>query len=155
MAWLGCGGSYADALQPLTVLRPVRVHAQIGNLFPPLELLRRIRSGSHPREQLLTLSNSGEPTFPHARSPQTIDVGIWLTEPDPREHQGNLRPSAREAVMRLIESVSAERFQYHAKAITFDPGPAFWYPYFGGNGRRLVFCRLVVRDFTAAESESG
>jgi hypothetical protein len=155
MAWLGFGGFCADALQPRTALRPVTVHAQIGNLFPPLELVRRIRSGSHLHEQLLTLSNSNDPAFPHARGPQTIHVGIWMTEADSREHQGNLPLSTREAVMRQIESASAERFHYHAKATTFDPGPEFWYPYFGGNGKRLVFCRLIVRDFTPAESESG
>jgi len=134
------------ALNLRSTLRPVTLHAQIGNLFPPLELVHRMCNSPHTNAQLLMVSNSKEPA---GRSSQAIHVGVRMTELDPREHQGNLRRSAQEAVMRRIRIILEERFQYQAVKTTLDPSPAFWYPYLGTIAGNLVFCRLVVRDAEA------
>jgi len=141
-----------DALKLRSTLRPVTLHAQVGNLFPPLELVRRICNSQHTDEQLLTMSKSSEAELPRACSPQTIHVGLRMTELDPREHQGNLQRSAQEAVMRRIGVVLEERFQYQTVKTTLDPSPAFWYPYLGTMAGNLVFCRLVIRDSLLAEA---
>jgi hypothetical protein len=140
------------ALKLRSTLRPVTLHAQIGNLFPPLELLHRICNSRHTNAPLLMVSNSSEPELPRAHSPQVIHVGVRMTEFDPREHQGNLQRSAQEAVMRRIGIVLEQRFQYHPVRTTLDPSPAFWYPYLGTNAGNLVFCRLVVEDCPVAEA---
>jgi len=152
MAWFALGAFRMDALKLRSAVRLVTLHARIGNLFPPLELVHRIRNSGHTKAQLLMVSNSSEPELPGARSPRTIDVGVRMTELDPREHQGNLQPSAQEAVMRRIGIVLEEQFQYHAVKTTIDPSPAFWYPYLGTTAGNLVFCRLVVKDFLVAEA---
>ncbi|MFZ0739725.1 MAG: hypothetical protein WAM96_21700 [Candidatus Acidiferrales bacterium] len=152
LAWFGLGVFRMDALKLRSALRPVMLHAQIGNLFPPLELVHRIRNSGHTNAQLLMVSKSSEPELPGARGPRTIHLGFRMTELDPREHQGNLQRSAQEAVMRRIGIVLEERFQYHAVKTTLDPSPAFWYPYLGTTAGNLVFCRLVVEDSLVAEA---
>jgi len=151
LAWSGLS-LRVDALKFRSTLKPVTLYAQIGNLFPPLELVRRICNARHTNAHLLLMSDSSGPELPGARSPQMIHVGVRMTELDPREHQGNLQRSAQEAVARRIGIVLEERFRYHVVKTTVDLSPAFWYPYLGTTAGNLVFCRLVVKDCLVAEA---
>jgi len=152
VAWLGLGALGTDALALTLALTPVRLHAQIGNLFPPLELVRRVRNSNQTDAQFLMVNNSGDREAPLPRNPQTIHIGFRMTELDPVEHHGNLQRNAQRVVMRRIGTVLEERFQYRAVQITLDPSPAFWYPYLGTAAGNLVFCRLVVTDASPSKA---
>jgi hypothetical protein len=152
VAWLGLGTLGMDALRLTPELKPVTLHAEIGNLFPPLELVDRMCKSGHSSAQLLVVNMSSEHELPGARRSQTIHAGVRMTELDPRVHQGNLHRSTQEAVMRRIKIVLKERLQYEVVKITIDPGPAFWYPYLGTIVGCLVFCRLEVTDSLPGEA---
>jgi hypothetical protein len=151
LAGFGLGTLGMFALKLGAAPRPVTLHAQIGNLFPPLELVYRIRNSEHTKAQFVMLSESSRPELPGARDPRTIHLGLRTTELDPSEHQGNLQPNAQAVVMRRIRTVLEERFQCRVVQTTLDPSPAFWYPYLSTPAANLVFCRLVVKDALVAD----
>jgi len=62
------------------------------------------------------------------------------------EHQGNLSPTAQQAVMRRVKAVLEEQLQYRVVQTTLDSNSAFWYPYLGTTAGNLVFCRVIVND---------
>jgi hypothetical protein len=152
LAWLGLGDFGMFALKLGGAPRPVTLHAQIGNLFPPLELVHRMRNSERRKAQFVMVSESGRPELPGAGNPRTIHLGVRTTELDPSEHQGNLQRNAQAVVMPLIRTVLEERFQCRVVQTTLDPSPAFWYPYLSTPAANLVFCRLVVKDALVADA---
>jgi len=102
LAWLGLGGFRASALKLRSALRPVKLHAQIGDLFPPLDLVHRIRDCKDEKACVM-LGESGTAEVLSTCGRQRVYLGLRMTGIDPIEHQGNLQSNAQRAVMRRIK----------------------------------------------------
>lgn len=124
--------------------KKVTVHAQVGNMFPPLELVRRMCNSSQ-FETHGFVRNSGGDEFHNERFPRTIYVGMRAPEFD-FQHRGNLARNAQEAIMRRLGTELQQRFHWEIAKTTFDSDPGFCYPYLASEGGSLIFCRLTIND---------
>lgn len=119
-------------------------------MFPPLELVRRIRDGEQPNSPFLMI-NSRRNGLPAARGPEVIHAGIRMSEFNLR-HRGNLSRSAQEKVLRLLGSELEKRFQCEIVQTTLDSSLGFCYPYLRSTEGNLVFSQLLVEDYVPAEA---
>jgi hypothetical protein len=128
----------------------VTVHAEVGEMFPPLELVRRMGDCTRTNFQL-----SGEGLRQSAQSSEVIHVGIRMPDFDVR-HRGNLSRSAQEMVLRRLRAELEKRFEWRVARAMFDAEThqAFCYPYLGNAGGSVVFCRLQVKDHIPATQKA-
>jgi hypothetical protein len=152
---LGCAsiacaqlGAIRAAAQTLSsARRRVSVRAQIGNVFPPLDLVRRMREPNGPSAEIL-VGNSGSHESAGEQRPQSIHVGIRV--PDIQfGRRGILTKRTQEVIMRRIRSHLEDKLQCEIVQTTLEPGPAFSYPYLASHAGSLTFCRLTLKDYLA------
>ena len=129
-------------------LEPVRVHAELGKFFPPLELVKGVRRAEgagtsffHTSQE--QLGSNGQDF------PRTIDVAIRYPGTDGNNTAGNLDDEARNWATRQIAKFLEKEFQYRVVDTSVGAKPAFWYPYVEKAQGNVVFCRLVVSKVSA------
>lgn len=148
MACLGLGVLRASAWNGSPPRRPVAVRAQIGDMFPPLELVRSM-SDSQLAEQHVLIGESRC----HGRNgvdlPQVIHVGIRMSEFD-LAHRRNLPPTSQAEVLRQIEAELERKFELEIVHRRLVGDFAFCYPYLRNRAGNLVFCRIEVNDHIGA-----
>jgi hypothetical protein len=117
-------------------------------MFPPLELVRRMGDFTRPNFQVLGGGSGRQATH----GTELIHAGIRMPEFDVR-HRGNLSRSAQDAVLQRLGAEAEKQFEWRIARTTFDAEthPAFCYPYLENAEGSVVFCRLEVRDYIAAE----
>ena len=117
-------------------------------MFPPLELVRRMGDCTRPNFQVL----GGGSYRQAADGIEVIHAGIRMPEFGV-QHPGNLSRSAQEAVLQRLGAEVEKQFQCRIARTTFDAEThsAFCYPYLGNAEGSVVFCRLEVRDYAAAD----
>lgn len=116
------------------------IDARIGEMFPPLEMVRRMRNHQQLNSKVLLTDSS---------SPDVIHVGIWMPDFDLRQ-RGNLPRWVQESVLRQVGAELEKQFEWKIVQTILDPGVGFCYPYLGKTKASLVFSRLVVKDYVAA-----
>jgi hypothetical protein len=126
----------------------VAVRAQIGDICPPLELVRSM-SDSQLAEPHVLIDESSR----HGRNcvdlPQVIHVGIRMSKFD-LAHRGNLPPSSQAEVLRRIEAALERKFELEIVHRKLVGDFAFCYPYLKNSAGNLVFCRIEVKDHIGA-----
>ncbi len=81
-----------------------------------------------------------------------IHVGIRMPDFDLR-HGGTLSRSARELVLRRLGAELEKQFDWRIARATFDGSThAFCYPYLRNAEESIVFSRLEVNDYIAADA---
>jgi hypothetical protein len=138
----------AAAWKPKPTRRAVTVQAQVGELFPPLELVRGMGDCTRPNFQVLG-GGSGRQV---SHGTEVMHAGIRMPEFDVG-HRGNLSPSAQEAVLRRLGAELEKQFEWRIARTTFDAETpsAFCYPYLGDAEETVIFCQLEVKDYLAAD----
>jgi hypothetical protein len=127
--------------------KPVSVRAQVGEIFPPLALVRRMSDGMRPGFQVLAEGSGRE----GACGAEVMHIGIRLPGFDLR-HRGNLSRSEQEMVLRWLGAELEKQFDWRIARTTFDGNThAFCYPYLRNTEESVVFCRLEVKDYIAAD----
>ena len=148
MACLGLGVLRAGAWNGSPPRRPVAVHAQIGDMFPPLALVRSMSDSQLAEPQVLI----GE-SLRHRRNgtdlPQVIHVGIRMSRFD-LAHRCSLPPTSQAEVLRRIEGELERKFELEIVHKRFVGDFACCYPYLGNSAGHLVFCRIEVKDYIGA-----
>ncbi len=124
------------------------VRAQIGDMFPPLELVRSMSDSQLAEPHVLTGESSR-----HGRNgvdlPQVIHVGIRLSASD-LAHRCDLPPSSQVEVLRRIEAELERKFGLEIVHRRLVGDFAFCYPYLQNSAGNLVFCRIEVKDHIGA-----
>ena len=119
------------------------IHAQIGDLFPPLELVRHMRDGPQPDFQVLAAeSNRWAPQ--NDRNAKIIYVGIRM--PEFHIPRGNLPPRVQRMLLQRIQAKLKSQLVLNIVQTTLAGDFAFCYPYLRNTAGDLVFCRLEIRD---------
>ena len=148
MACLGLGALRANAWKGSPPRRTVAVRVQIGDICPPLELVRSM-SHSQLAEPHVLIAESSR----HGRNgvdlPQVIHVGIRMSKFD-LAHRGNLTPSSQAEVLRRIEAELERKFELEIVHRRLVGDFAFCYPYLQNSAGNLVFCRIEVKDHIGA-----
>ena len=124
------------------------VRAQIGDMFPPLELVRSLSECQLAEPHVLIGESSR-----HGRNgvdlPQVIHVGIRISKFG-LAHRGNLPPSSQAEVLRRIEAELERKFELEIVHRGLVGDFAFCYPYLQNSAGNLVFCRIEVKDHIGA-----
>lgn len=124
------------------------VRARIGEICPPLELVRSM-SGAQVAEPHVLIEDSSS----HGRNgvdlPQVIHVGIRISKFG-LAHRGNLPPSSQAEVLRRIEAELERKFELEIVHRGLVGDFAFCYPYLQNSAGNLVFCRIEVKDYMGA-----
>lgn len=133
------------------MVKTVTVHARIGEMFPPLELVRRMCDCQALGSQVWMTDSS---------RPELIHAGVRMSDFE-LPHRGSLPRSAQEVVLRRVGGELEKQFACKIVQTTLDAPVGFCYPYLRNAVGRVVFCRLEVKDYAAADatqrasSESG
>jgi hypothetical protein len=122
----------------------VAVRAQIGDMFPPLELVRSM-SGPPVAEPHVLIGESSRHGPNRADLPQVIHVGIRMSEFDLAQ-RCNLPPTSQAEVLRRIEAELERKFAWEIVHRRVVGDFAFGYPYLRNSAGNLVFCRIEVED---------
>ena len=124
------------------------VRAQIGEMFPPLELVRSMSDSQLAGPHVLI----GEPSH-HGRDgvdlPQVLHVGVRLSQFD-LAHRCNLPPALQAEVLARIEAELERKLELEIVHRKLVGDFAFCYPYLRNGAGNLVFCRIEVKDHTGA-----
>ena len=148
MAYLGLGVLRVSAWNGSPPRRPVAVRAQIGDMFPPLELVRSMRDSQLAEPHVLI----GESSL-HGRNgedlPQVIHVGIRLSGSDLAQ-RCHLPPSSQAEMLRRIEAELERKFKLEIVHRRLVADFAFCYPYLQNSAGNLLFCRIEVKDHIGA-----
>lgn len=124
------------------------VRAQIGDMFPPLALVRSM-SDSQLAELHVLIGESSRNGRNVVDVSQVIHVGIRMSESD-LAHRCNLPPSSQAEVLRRIEAELERKFELEIVHRRLVGDFAFCYPYLQNSGGNLVFCRIEVKDHIGA-----
>ncbi|MFY9532333.1 MAG: hypothetical protein WBC04_14690 [Candidatus Acidiferrales bacterium] len=152
-AWFGISCNLGEAFASGPFLTPVTVRAELGNYFPPLELVRHVRQSEGTKALFLMVAQPRGPySQGHNHHEQAIDVAFRLSEVSRNENEGNLSREVRELLEHQIESFLEKEFHYRSVRTTLSSSPSFWYPYLRRASGNVVFCRLVVSRAPLEES---
>ncbi|MGA7402263.1 MAG: hypothetical protein WBW38_19760, partial [Candidatus Sulfotelmatobacter sp.] len=127
---------------------PVAVRAQIGDMFPPLELVRSMSDSQLAGPQVL-IGKSSRIGRNGLDVSQVMHVGIRMSESD-LAHHGNLPPSSQAEILRRIEAELERKFELEIVRRKLVGDFAFVYPYLQNSAGKLVFCRIEVKDHISA-----
>jgi hypothetical protein len=147
-AYLGLLGLRSAARKPKPTRRAVTVHAHVGEIFPPLALVRRMGDCTRTSFQVLGGGSGRQATD----DTEVIHAGIRMTEFDVR-HRGNLSRAAQEAVLLRLKAEVEKQFEWRISRATFatETHSAFCYPYLENAEGTVVFCRLEIKDYVPAD----
>jgi hypothetical protein len=123
----------------------VAVRAQIGDMFPPLELVRSMSDSQLAEPQVLMVESSRNGRNGVDVS-QVIHVGIRMSESD-LGHRCDLPPSAQAAVLGRVAAELERQFELDVVHRSLVGDFAFCYPYLQNRAGNLVFCRIEVKDY--------
>ena len=121
------------------------VRAQIGDMFPPLELVRSM-SDSQLAEPHVLIGESSRSGRNGADVSQVIHVGIRMSESDLGQ-RCVLAPSAQAVVLGQIAAELERKFEVEIVHRSLVGDFAFCYPYLQNRAGNLVFCRIEVKDY--------
>jgi hypothetical protein len=144
IAYMTLGTVRAVAWKPTSVRKQVTVHARIGEMFPPLALVHRVRDCEHISP--VVIANSLDNGMLAVRGRQVVYVGVRMSESAFR-HRNKLERRGQETVLRRLGSEIETQFQCQIVQTTLDPNPGFRYPYLGNTTGSLVFSRLVIEEY--------
>jgi hypothetical protein len=144
VAGFGMSAIGGEALGRLLPADRVCVRAELGNFFPPLELVRRVHRADDAETSFSMPSHEKEPNSTPTNSPRILDVAFRLPVTSRQENAGNLPDETQALVTRQIELLFEKNFNYHVVKTNAASNAAFWYPYPGKANGNLVFCRLTV-----------
>jgi hypothetical protein len=144
VAGLGMSAIGGEAFGRLLPADRVRVRAELGNFFPPLELVRRVHRADDAETFFSMPSHEKEPNSTPTNSPRILDVAFRLPVTNRQENAGNLPDETQALVTRQIKLLLEKNFNYHVVKTNAASNAAFWYPYPGKANGNLVFCRLTV-----------
>jgi len=153
VACLGLGVLRASAWKGNPPRRPVAVRAQIGDICPPLELVRSM-SDAQLAEPHVLIDESSRHRRNSVDLPQVIHVGIRMSKFDVA-HRGNLPPSSQAEVLRRIEAELERKFELEIVHRRLVGDFAFCYPYLQNSAGDLVFCRIEVKDHMGAARKTS
>jgi len=143
-AWLAASSLRAGAFSGWTSLTPVTVHAELGQFFPPLKLVRRLHQSVDSSAPLLLVNQYQAKSGVAGHSPEIVDIAVRLPDISRQESHGNLSREVRELVVAKAKDILEKELGYRAAQTTVAAGPAFWYPYSGKASGNAVFCRLTI-----------
>ena len=152
VAGLGMNAIGGAAFGRLLPADNVRVRAELGNFFPPLELVRRVHQADAAETFFWMPGQKKEASSTLTNPPRIFDVAFRLPITGGQEDGGNLPEETQALVTRQIKLLLEKNFNYHVVEIEAASDAAFWYPYLGKIAGNLVFCRLVVTDASSAEA---
>ena len=152
VAGMGMSAIGGDAFGRLLPADRVYVSAELGNFFPPLELVRRVHRADDAETFFWMPRHEKKANSTPANSPRVLNVAFRLPVTNGQENGGNLSDETQALVTRQIELLFEKNFNYHVVKTTAASNAAFWYPYLGTTAGNLVFCRLVVTDASFAEA---
>jgi hypothetical protein len=152
VAGFGMSAIGGEALGRLLPADRVCVRAELGNFFPPLELVRRVHRADDSETSFSMPSHEKEFNSTPTNSPRIFDVAFRLPVSSRQENAGNLPDETQALVMRKIKLLLEKKFNYHVLKTNPASNAAFWYPYLGTTAGNLVFCRLVVTDASFKEA---
>ncbi len=117
---------------------PVHLTAQIGLLFPPLALLRRLKIEGPAGE--LPLREHGIIPLQRMCPPfDVMDVAVRFSSMQEERHGGLMGEADRQRLAALLPDFLETSYRYRVDRIELTPGRSFWYPFLSG---RVAFCRL-------------
>ena len=147
MAYLGLGVLRASAWNGSPPRRQVAVRAQIGDMFPPLALVRSMSDQAD--EPQVLIGDSSRIGGNSVDVPQVIHAGIRISESD-ITHRCNLPPNSQAKVLRRLEAELERKFALEIVHRRLVGDLAFCYPYLQNSAGKLVFCRIEVKDHMGA-----
>jgi len=152
VAGLGMNAIGGEAFGRLLPADHVRVRAELGNFFPPLELVRRVHQADAAETFFWMPGQKKEASSTLTNPPRVFDVAFRLPITGGQENGGNLPDETQALLTRQIKLLLEKNFSYRVVKIDAASDAAFWYPYLGKTAGNLVFCRLVVSDASLAEA---
>jgi len=123
----------------------VILRARIGEVFPSLELVHRMRDRDQSTSPVLFV-NARRNGLSAVGNPDDIHACVRMPISDSR-NLGNLSRSEQDTVLRQLRWELERQFHYQIVQATSEPSPGFRYPYLRSIAGSLVFSRLLIEDY--------
>jgi hypothetical protein len=118
---------------------PVSIKAEVGCLFPSIDLLNKLPSASGDTPSAVA-HRSSERLGPDSST--RVDLAFVFPGAHSSKHRGVLQPEEKQHVVDQISAALKKECGYESVDLDVASAPCFWYPF---HNHAVVCCRISVR----------